>query len=331
MMTMIPNKRFGFFVSTMVGGLAPWASYSDEEIAADKLAVRSATTGFELRESFIDRFLKRTAEVNQMAVRQSPKVDLAAYVGTYWTQKRNFTTVEALVGAFLPQSVLTVSLSEDGKALLLNGWGPYTQVENGVFANKSDGNIWTDPYTIDVFKPAHIAFNIGEDGKVLGMVPGLGDQMWVPASPLFNPHSMGLIAAICGLVAITGVLLFLWPQPRRFRQPANYLGLLITAAVVLQPVAMMVGFAPNDSLVDQASAGDYDRLYVMVGSANLLLVTSVVLAFMTIRRQVRREPAIGPKWARVGYRLHVGLVASTGIAMALALGFFNMLGVHIPG
>jgi hypothetical protein len=331
-MTMIPGKRFGFYVSAMSGGLAPWASYSDDEIKAGKLAVRDAMLGYELRESFIDRFLKRTADFNVEAAARAPRVDLSAYAGTYWTQKRDFTTVEALLGAFNPAAVLTVTLSDDGKGLLLNGAGPYTQVANGVFASKTAGNVWIDPYTMDMFQPAHIGFDIDAAGNVRGMVPGLVEpQMWVPASPIFNPLVMRLIAGICGLVAVTGALLFLWPQASRCRQPANYVALLAAAAVTAMPLAVMAGFERGDSLLDQVLIGEFGRLWILIGATNALLAAGIVLAILAVRAWRRAQSATTPKWALLGYRTHLSLVALAAIGGALALGFFNLLGVHIRG
>jgi hypothetical protein len=330
MMVMIPGKRFGFYVSAMNGGLVPWASYSENEIKANNLAVRDSTTGYELRESFIDAFLKRTGEVNEAAVRQAPKLPLSAFPGTYWTQKRNFSTIESMVGAFNPASVLTITLSDDGKGLLLNGYGPYTEVANGVFASKTASNVWKDPYTIDMFKPAYIGFNIDADGKVQGMIPGLGDQMWVPASPIFNSQTMLLGTMIFGLAVLTGLLLFAWPQAGRFTSFANYAGLAAALCFIAFPLAIMVGFAKDDDLIAHAATGQHGRFWVMVVAANLMVVAAVALATGAVRQWMTPRPAGVPGWAGLGYRLHLSIVAAAACAMVVIFGFFNFLGINTP-
>jgi hypothetical protein len=263
---------------------------------------------------------------------RAPKLDISAFPGTYWAQRRNFTTIEAMVGAFDPSSVLTVTLSKDGKGLMLNGYGPYRQVANGVFVSPTGTEVWTDPYTLDLFKPAYLGFRISDDGKVEGMIPNMGDRLWATASPLFNPQAMAKIAGLAALVTLAGALLWLWPQGgMRLRRPANCLGLAAAAAVITLPLAVMAGFDKGDSLIDQAGAGDTTRFWVMVIASNALLVVGLLLAVLSVRSWLRPAPEGVAGWASNGHRLHLSIVALAALAMAYALGFFNLIGFHIPG
>ncbi len=326
MMTLIPAKRFGFFVSAMQGGLANGLSYSEAEVKAGKALVQEPTTGFELRESFIDRFLVRTDPIVS-----GPLSDLRKLPGVYWTQKRPFTTVEALADAFNPAAALTIKLAGDGQGVLLNGWGPYKDIGNGVFASPSDNNVWTDPYTIDRLKPPRIAFLFNPAGAVNGLVAGVGDQVWAPASPLFNPLMMRSGFALFGLIAATGALLFLWPQSRRWRNPSNYLGLLIALAVIAFPYAILGGFAPTDSLTKQLMIGDKTRLWIMIVAANSMLAFEIVLLIRMVSEWLRNTAHSVPGWARAGRLVHLSLVGLSTALVLVVCGFFNFLGVHMPG
>src|SRR5690606_21490014 len=102
----------------------------------------------------------------------------------------------------------------------------------------------------------------------------------------------------------TGILLFAWPQRRRFANPTNPLGLCAPLAAAAIPSAMMLGFASGDSLATPASLGDMTRFLVMVAAANAMIVLAALLAF----RAVREWRVVGhseiPSWARWGHRLH---------------------------
>jgi CubicO group peptidase (beta-lactamase class C family) len=323
MMTMIPALRFGFFVSAMHGGPAPGTDPAPGAVG-DMLA-GSPVSPAELRESFVDRFLQRPSE----SVRGRP-VDLQKLVGTYRATRRPFTTLAVLAELFDPAAVLSVSPTSDGRGLLLNGAGPYTQLGDGVFVSPTGENVWTDPYTIDHSLPTHIAFNLDAAGRPTNLVAGLGDQVWTPASPLFNPRTMAVAGVVFGLVAATGILLFAWPQRRRFANPTNPLGLCAALAAAAIPSAMMLGFASGDSLATPASLGDMTRFLVMVAAANAMIVLAALLAF----RAVREWRVVGhseiPSWARWGHRLHASAVAAACLGLLMVFFFFNLLGVRLP-
>lgn len=336
MMVMIPGKRFGYFISAMQGGLVPWAHYSEAEIAAGKLAVREPPTGFELRESFVDRFLERTS---RLPVTGSPtpaaavpaKSDLAKLTGVYWTLLRPFTNLAVLGQAFIPTAVLRVELADQGQGLMINGSGPYTEVRRGVFVSPTGKNNWTDPYTIDRLTPPYIAFRLDDTGRNNGLVVGLGDQLWAPVSPLFNARTMLFGFVAFGLVAMAGAFFFLWPQRRRLADPTNYLGLCITLAVVAFPCAIMVGFARGDSLVNQMALGEKARLWVMVIAANATVLLAVLLGLRAVKEWRHPGDPRTPGWARWGRRIHVGAVALSCCGLLVVFAFFNLLGVHMPG
>lgn len=325
MMVMIPGKRFGFFASTMQGGLAPWASYTPAQEAAGHLTVQGAPTGFELRESFIDRFLKRDPVPSGGA-----KTDLSLLPGVYWTQKRPFTNLEILGQAFNPAAVLKVSLSADGKGVMLNDAGPYRDIGGGVFVSPTGRDTWTDPYTIDQFKPSHIAFAV-KDGKVAYLTPGLADQAWVPASPIFNPQTMLLGFVALGALAVSGAFLALWPRPGRLSDPATYLGLGAALAVLAIPAAIFLGFARGDSLVDQMAVGEKGRFWIMVIAANLMALLTAGLVARTIWGWSKPAHEGEAGWARTGLRLHLSLVSLASVGVLVVFWFFRLLGLHMPG
>jgi len=313
----------------------PWEHYSTAELALpDRLLVRNNFTGYEIRESFVERFLQRTSVEKRIAsstVGSMPKgqIDLAQLAGPYWSLYRNFTSVEALAQAFDPAAVITVTLAPHGKGILINGSGPYVDMGQGVFASPTGKNKWMDPYTIDKFSPAYISFTLNGAGHVTGLVAGLGERLWRPASPFYNPRAM-LIAFIgLGGLAATGMLFFLWPQPRRFADPTNYLGIVAMLAVASIPCAIIIGFAQGDSLINQMSLGDSGRLWTMVIAANAMIPLALLLGLAAIKEWRRDHGPTG--WSQWGRRLHVTAVALSCLGLLIVFDFFNLLGVHVPG
>ncbi|RIK94235.1 MAG: hypothetical protein DCC73_06645 [Proteobacteria bacterium] len=321
MMVMIPEKRLGFFVSAMQGGLVPWAKKAGNDAIAKK-----PLNGFELRESFVDKFLKPTDHF-----KNGPKSDLNKLVGAYWSLRRPFTTVEVLGQAFDPAAVLVVTLTSDGKGLLMSGSGPYTEIGNGVFVSPAGKNVWNDPYALDMFSPPYISFNLDQNGNATAMTAGVPDQIWVPADPIFNPRTMLMGLALFGVLAMTGALFFLWPQKKRFANPGNYLGLLVTLAIVVIPLAMAVGFGRGDSLIKQMLVGDKTRFWIMVIAANAMVVIAFLLLFQTIKEWKQANSGATAGWAGIGRRVHMSVVALSSLALLVAFNFFNLLGMHIPG
>lgn len=325
MMLMIPEKRFGFFASAMQGGPAPWAGKPEDD-GGSGAVVRGPPLGYALRESFVERFLQPPPE----PVR-SGQVELAKLTGSYWNARRSFTTIEMLKEAFAPAAVLTVTLAPDGQGLLLNGSGPYRSAGDGVFVSPTGRNVWKDPYTIDLFAPAQIAFNLDAAGRGASLVPGLADQVWERASPIFNPRVMrwGLVGG--GVIVLTGLLLFAWPQRRRLANTANWLALALALGVLVFPLALAVGFAEHDNLIQYMIRGDKGRFVATIITANamVLLTAAFLLAALGERSPAGGEGQAG--WVRQGRRAHLAAVGVAAVVALVALGFFNFLGWHLPG
>ncbi len=323
MLVMIPEKRLGFFASTMEGGLVAWAK--NDAVAKDGIA-KNAFSGFELRQSFVEKFLKPTDHFES-----GRKSDLQKLVGTYWGLRRPFTTVEMLGQAFNPATVLSVELTEDGKGLLMSGMGPYTEIGNGVFTSPAGKTVWKDPYAIDMFLPPYISFNLDQDGNATAMSAGVTDQFWVRVSPIFNPRTMLLSLMIFGALTLTGALLFVWPQKKRLSNPGNYLGLLAALAVIAIPAAMTLGFGERDDLINQMLVGDKGRFWIMVVAANAMIVLALLLVFRTVKEWAQPKGEAAAGWASVGRKAHMSVVAVSALGLLVAFNFFNLLGVHIPG
>ncbi len=323
MMVMIPEKRIGFFASTMQGGLVPWANTGatvKDDVAKD------AFSGYELRQSFVEKFLESTDHFES-----GRKSDLKKLVGTYWALRRPFTTVEMLAEAFHPASVLSVKLTNDGKGLLMSGMGPYTEIGNGVFVSPAGTTVWKDRYAIDMFLPPYISFNLDQDGNATALSAGVTDQFWVRVSPIFNPRTMLMGLAIFGALTLTGALFFLWPQKKRLSNRGNYLGLLAALAVIAIPAAMTLGFGERDDLINQMLVGQNGRLWIMVIAANAMIILAFLLVFQTAKEWRQPKDGAVPGWASIGRKAHLSVVAMSSLALLVVFNFFNLLGVHIPG
>ena len=325
MMLMIPEYRIGFFASAMQSGLVPWEEYSEEELASNNVAVKEPMTGFELRKSFVERFFPQ-----QITYPSGPKSDLKKLVGDYYTAMRTFTTVEDLVDGFNPAAVFTVSLGKNAGEILLGGRGPYREIGNGIFKNMSDESQWTSPYTLDLFSPSYIAFNLSEDGTVIDMIPGLSDQVWLPVSSIFNPKTMLQWFIIFGVVALSGLFIFLWPVKQRFTNTANWLSALLAMAVITIPCTMMFGFSQWDSLIAQMGIGDSTRLWVIVIASNSIMVLGLLLIWQCVTEFGQHSADI-QRWAIKARKVHLILLTLVALLLVTALIQFNLIGFNIPG
>lgn len=324
MLTMIPERKIGFFISSATGGLADGEEYTDAEMQGN-IAVKESMTGQEFRESFLTRFFPEPAPYTGGA-----KSDLRNLVGTYLTQKRPYTTVEKLGAAFNPAAQLDISLAPDGKAILMNGFGPYTDVGNGIFKNASGESKWLDPYIIDNFKPDYIAFNLTDDGKVIDFVAGMGDQVWEPASPIFNPQIMLLVFMVAGSILLSGAALFAWPAKPRLRNAANWVGVGIALCMGAIVYSVIGGFAVDDSLPNQMALGHAGRLWSMAIACNLSLLLGVILALLSWAEY--RQPKTGRKgWGILSRRIHQVILIMAVAALIPAFAQYNLIGFHIPG
>ena len=323
MMVMLPEKKFGFYVSALQGGLVEWESYTDAEIAAGKDEIKSPPTGFELRESFLERFLEPAGPKEG-----GEKADPSKLVGTYWSQKRVFSTVESLGQAFNPAAVLTVGLAENGRDLTL-GPNTYTDVGGGLFKSASGMNEWIDPYTLDVFNPPYIYFELQPDGTPEYFIAGLGDQVWEPASTLFNPVSMLYLFGLSTIVLLTGMGAFAWPKSGSRGAQVSLLSLVLVACAASFPLAILFGFAEGDSLVAQMARGEKGRFWIMIAAANLAVAIALVMWFGFFRGTSTEEG--GSSVIAALRNIHMALVGLGAIGLVTAFWFFNFLGVNLPG
>lgn len=323
MLTMIPDRKIGFFVSAVQSGLADGQDSSAEPKA--KLAVHEPLTGFELRESFVEKFFPPSPQFPD-----GPKFELKILVGTYLSQARVYNSVEKLAAAFNPSKQLEISLSRDGDGLMFNGFGPYQQVGNGVFKNASGIDKWDNPYQINPFHADYIAFKMDADGRPAYLVGGIGDQVWEPVGSFYNPQTMLRMFMILGAVLMTGVLIFLWPAGERARNPRNWIALGLALSVAAMVYAVLGGFAVGDSLPNQMAMGNAGRLWMMAAASNFILVLGALMLFVLLRDRTRTKGQPTP-WGVKAHRLHSYLLLLAVVSLVPVFKMFNLIGFHIPG
>lgn len=323
MMTMIPDRKIGFFVSAVQSGLADGEEGEAGEQA--KRAVLDPLTGFELRQSFVETFFPPSPPMSD-----GPMFDLKRLVGTYLSQARVYNSVEKLGAAFDPSKQLEITLSKDGRGLMFNGFGPYQQVGGGVFKNASGVSKWDDPYKINPFHADYIAFKMNADGSPAYLVGGVGDQAWEPVGSYYNPQTMLRLFLILGGVLLTGVLIFLWPAGNRVRNPRNWVALGLTLSVAAMVYAVMGGFAAGDSLPYQMALGNAGRLWALATASNMILLLGALLLLLLLRERIRsgQQPA---RWGVKAHRVHACLLLLAVVLLIPVFGMFNLIGFHIPG
>lgn len=323
MLTMIPDRKIGFFVSAVQSGLAD--GQDGGAAPGAKPAALDPLTGFELRASFVEKFFPPSPPFPS-----GQKFDLTRLVGTYLSQARVYNSVEKLGAAFNPAKQLEISLSTDGKGLMFNGFGPYEQVGNGVFKNASGIDKWDSPYEINPFHADYIAFKMNADGSPAHLVGGMGDQAWEPVGSFYNPQTMLRVFMIFGAILLSGGLIFLWPNGKRVRNPQNWIALGLALSVAAMVYAVLGGFAAGDSLPSQMAVGNAGRLWMMALASNAILVLGAALLFILLRDQ-RLTKGQPKTWGVKAHRFHGYLLLIAVLALVPAFKMFNLIGFHIPG
>lgn len=292
-LVLLPDSDVGFIALIMGGSATPGRSVDM----------------FEIRQQFLDYYMGPL----QPVAGPPSGLPMSAFAGLYRNERRPHTTVQAL---FNPGTALHVEAGPD-HTLTIDGRTGYREVAAGVFFKPGVIPFVPDEASSDLY-----AFLIGLHGKVTGVVPYLGMDVYRPA--LLAPDvaqnmAIGLLA-----VCATGLLGLLWRVRTLLERWTRRLAGLIGVVAIAAPASLFIGLrlAGNPML---ALGFGHAGLYVVVATFTnlLLLLTAAQLVLMARCWLAGRDGGLARN-------LHYSLIVAAGIGLAPLFAYFDLVGYRIP-
>ncbi|MEM6999149.1 MAG: serine hydrolase domain-containing protein [Pseudomonadota bacterium] len=226
----------------------------------------------------------------------------AAIAGTYWVERRSFTSISTLFAAGSVRNV-TVESPDTIKV----GSTTATRVAPGVY---------------DTDQQRRYIFRNVDDEIYLHTNPS---SAWRKVSGMGNPElaSMGLTVGLA--LFVTLVLVPLWPKATNMQRRIRWLGWAILGSLLALPITLFAGYETvADVAMIDVSNGDLTRLVIVVLLINLIGLAGLGLVAATFHAW---STELGPRiWF---WRIHLLLLAFGVIATWPAYLLFNMIGMNI--
>lgn len=253
----------------------------------------------------------------------SSPVDTTAFIGTYWRERRSYTTIEALFQLLSANtSLLTVAAGDDG-SLSMNGVAGYRPVRADVFLKSGYGpTLDGDPNAVELF-----AFS-QSGAQAERVAPLLSVDVWTRASNVWNPRTVMQSMAILFLIGVTGIFAAFWPAGSRQSRVAKWLPLVFTGLVVALPLSLLAGYDEGDGLMYALLLGEPARFVMLVVFANAAAAVAVVMAVLAVYGWRGGYWGVGKR--AIARRAHYTLLAVAALGFIPCLAFVNLLGVHLP-
>jgi hypothetical protein len=198
--------------------------------------------GFRLTRELPRLIVQRLIESSRPTVPPTPAADFSQraheYIGSYLAERRNFSTVEKLFGAFGSGS--QVASTADGYLLITTSAGErrYVEESRDIFRATDGGE--------------RIAFLRTPDGEIEGFAGSYGHDVQRKTGAFDAPSLLQLVLASLALVCI-GVLLCAWrrsalPERARIRDATGTALLVILTSFAWLIWFVLIGFAAVEML-----------------------------------------------------------------------------------
>lgn len=243
--------------------------------------------------------------------------DATEYTGNYVGQSAPASTMEVLLNLISPFETVRVTAAGEG-GLLINGKGPYEEISPGVF--------WSEPVQMALdgsfLDSPLFFFSRDKDGAVDYLTPQIGFDAWVKKGLLETPTTYLNAWLVLGLVLLTGLLCLFYPKV-----PANafykWIPVLIALGIIAMPLVLLVGYAGNDSPVDQLFFGRGNRFLVFAILANLIGLLALASAWFTFKAW--RDRYWAERRPGLVLRLHCTLLSVAALLIIPVFHFCRLL------
>ncbi len=333
-MEMFPDSNVGVFISIMGGDpLIGLGEQLRSLVAKTRLAPNadiSVKRSMQLTDARSMLFKHLLGDYNRPAL--VDPVDSTPFLGTYWRERRTFTTIEAFFQLLSAgTSVLTVEPGAQG-GLKMNGVDGYVAVGPNDFLKPGYGpTLDGDPNAVELF-----AFNrdTAAPQHARSAAPLLSVDLWTRTSDFWNPKVISQAIVLLFLGSLTGILAIFWPKkdqgggPNNQARVAKWLPVLFSLAILAIPLSLMAGYADGDGLMYALLLGQPTRFIVMILSANVAAVIALAMVIYTVLGW--RNKLWGHGGRAVARRIHFSLLTMIAVAIIPCLAFVNLIGVNLP-
>ncbi|MEE4217800.1 MAG: serine hydrolase domain-containing protein [Xanthomonadales bacterium] len=299
-MLLLPDQRAGLFI-TLLSEARP-NGVLDRFLAATwpalaRPASPAALSALSFVIDFMVRFFGSKRGLDDVTA-ADPEM-LAGYAGLYRADRRPFSTLEALSSlVYFGGETMEVTAGADG--LYVGGAGPWLPEGGGRFILDTPA------------RPRMVFSSVPGDGRMMA-TPDIGIYTFTRISTLGDPRWQAIAAHLLLPLTLLGLLALRDLRRNPLRWPSFLVGL---CAVVMLICAIALP-RPGDTIMTGYFAGQPLRVVIFALAANLQLLASLATLV----------PALNPSRKCSG-RAYSIVLAVLGLALALVLAQFNVIGLH---
>jgi putative CocE/NonD family hydrolase len=321
-MMLFPQLDTGIFFSLLAE--RPEVPILEGILGSDRLTPKPGTvidtplSNFGVMFNFFETFF---GHYERPATIGDPATDLQSYVGSYVGLSAPYSTMERMLSLLSPLNVVNVTVDEPGSGLMINGKGPYRAIGGDSFWSEEHRETPLDGLFLDspIFN-----FVRDESGAIDYLVPQLGIDAWVKTGTLSNPQSYAAAWSILLLVSLTAVLALFYPRISG-RPWAKWLPGLFLAGLIVQPLILVLGYAPGTTIIDDLFFGHGSRFVLLTVASMLVALLALILGWHVVLAW--RESFWSDARFGIVLRLHYTVLGIAALLFIPVLAFLNLLGV----
>ncbi len=324
-MEMFPDSNVGVFISIMGGEPQVGLGEQLHNLVGDTRLTPNPDQPVKRSMGLMDA--RQLALVHLLGDYSRPELSEAVssmpFVGTYWRERRSYTTIEAFFQLLSTNtSLLTVAPGSNG-GLKMNGVDGYQPVAADTFLKKGYGpTLDGDPNAVELF-----AFRKSGTQADLAL-PLLSVDAWQRTSDVWNPRVVLKAMVILFLVSLTGIIAVFWPGNTAVERKVKWLPVFIPVLFIGIPLFLLAGYAEGNGLMYALLLGESARFIGIVLVSNLMALVGVSMAIFTVLGW--REGYWGEGRRGVARRVHYSLLAIVALCFIPCLAFVNLIGIHLP-
>jgi CubicO group peptidase (beta-lactamase class C family) len=328
-MMMFPQERLGVFISIMGGepmiGLGKQLRQSFASApppSPSQIAVGRHISATYVREALLTHLFGSYVPPTSSDSNQVPASAIDEYAGTYWRERRSYTSLEAFFGLLNASRDLAQVGVEEGGTLRIGHSGGYRAVAPGVFWNGKAASTSADPESVQLF-----AFGNGS-GQSAALAPQLSVDVWKRSSAFWNPATMGQLASWILLITLTGLVCLAWPATDRSGRIARWLPPLLFCLLLAIPLMLLAGYEDGDGVPYALLMAQPARFIGLAILGNLVALATIAMLFASWRAWRDRQWGVGARG--IARRVHYTVLTASAVALVVVLNFFNLVGWHLP-
>jgi len=304
-MALMMDSNAGVFISVMSGK----GSNPLDDTENPDFEFKGTLNVEETLKAFLTEFIGPYRPAESVFVENFETSDLSRYVGSYFTNRRTFSSYEILDALLTGR--FSVELEEQGGLKIL-GLEGFEEIAPAVFWHKEAGGLLA---FVEDEQGLHIAI----DGN-----PGYFTRV----SGFSDPATVLRPLPVFVLILFTGLIAAFWASPTGVGKNSRWLAVAAPLCVLAMVGFLKLGFERGKDLEYNVLAGMTGRFIGLITMANILAVLGLVMLIVCIKAW--RENYWGTGKRAMGRRIHFTLVTISVLGLIPALFLANLLGVNMP-